>query len=205
LIFKKLTAFTHVNHFLIIGLGNPGREYELTRHNIGFLAIDRLAERWDVNVSKYKSKALIGEYRKSHEKVVLVKPQTYMNLSGNAVRSVYQFYKLPIEQLLVIYDDLDLPFGFIRIRKSGGSSGQKGMKSIIEQLGTEEFPRIRVGIGRPPGKMNSVDFILNKFKSLENKELSIILDTCADAVECFIEKGIDAAMNRYNGSVLDDE
>ncbi len=205
MILKKLTAFTHVNYFLIIGLGNPGREYELTRHNIGFLTIDRLAERWDVNVNKYKSKALIGEYRNAHEKVVLVKPQTFMNLSGNAVRSVYQFYKLPIEQLLVIFDDLDLPFGSIRIRKSGGSSGQKGMKSIIEQLGTEEFPRIRVGIGRPPGKMNSVDFILNKFKSSENKELSIILDTCADAVECFIENGIDATMNRYNGSVLDDE
>jgi peptidyl-tRNA hydrolase, PTH1 family len=205
LILKKLTAFTHVNNFLIIGLGNPGREYELTRHNIGFLTIDRLAERWDVKVNKYKSKALIGEYRIANEKVVLVKPQTFMNLSGNAVRSVYQFYKLPIEQLLVIYDDMDLPFGFIRIRKSGGSSGQKGMKSIIEQLGTEEFPRIRVGIGRPTGKMNSVDFILNKFKSSENKELSIILDTCADAVECFIEKGIDTTMNRYNGSVLDDE
>jgi len=204
-IFKKLAALTHLNHFLIIGLGNPGREYEQTRHNIGFLVIDRLAERWGVEVNKYKFKALLGEYRKPHEKMVLIKPQTFMNLSGNAVRSFYQFYKPPLEQVLVIFDDLDLPFGSIRVRNSGGSSGQKGMNSIIKQLGTEEFPRIRMGIGRPPGKMNSVDFILNKFKSFENKDLDLILDKCADAVECFIENGIETTMNRYNGSVLDNE
>ena len=205
MIFKKLAEFVHINHYLIIGLGNPGREYELTRHNIGFLAIDHLAKRWGVEVNKYKLKALMGEYRKPHEKVILVKPQTFMNLSGNAVRSFFQFYKPTIDQMLVIFDDLDLPFGSIRIRKSGGSSGQKGMNSIIEQLGTEEFPRIRVGIGRPPGKMNSVDFILNKFRNSENKDLELILDKCADAVECFIENGIETTMNRYNGSVLDDE
>jgi len=204
-IFRKLAALAHVNHYLIIGLGNPGREYEMTRHNIGFLAIDRLAERWGVKVNKYKFKALLGEFRKPHKKVVLVKPQTFMNLSGNAVRSFIQFYKPKIEQVLVIFDDLDLPFGSIRIRKSGGSSGQKGMKSIIERLGTEEFPRIRVGIGRPPGKMNSVDFILDKFRNSENTDLEFILDKCADAVECFIEGGIETAMNRFNGSVLDDE
>ncbi len=205
MIFKRLAALTHLNHFIIIGLGNPGREYEMTRHNIGFLAIDRLAERWGVEINKYKFKALLGEYRKPHEKVVLVKPQTFMNLSGNAVRSFIQFYKPQIEQVMVIFDDLDLPFGSIRIRKSGGSSGQKGMKSIIEQLGTEEFPRIRVGIGRPPGKMNSVDFILNKFRKSENNDLELILDKCADAVECFIKDGIETTMNRFNGSVLDDE
>jgi PTH1 family peptidyl-tRNA hydrolase len=204
-IFKKLAALTHINHFLIIGLGNPGREYEMTRHNIGFLVIDRLSERWGVNVNKYKFKALLGEYRKPHEKIVLIKPQTFMNLSGNAVRSFYQFYKAPLNQVLVIFDDLDLPFGNIRIRKSGGSSGQKGMKSIIEQLGTEEFPRIRVGLGRPPGKMNSADFILNKFKTTEKKDLEFILDKCVDVVECFIENGLDTTMNRYNGSALDDE
>jgi PTH1 family peptidyl-tRNA hydrolase len=204
-IFKKLAALTHINHFLIIGLGNPGREYEMTRHNIGFLVIDRLAERWGVDVNKYKFKALLGEYRKPHEKIVLIKPQTFMNLSGNAVRSFYQFYKAPLTQVMVIFDDLDLPFGNIRIRKSGGSSGQKGMKSIIEQLGTEEFPRIRVGLGRPPGKMNSADFILNKFKTTEKKDLEFILDKCVDVVECFIENGLDTTMNRYNGSALDDE
>lgn len=205
MIFKKLAELARMEHFLIIGLGNPGREYEMTRHNIGFLAIDRLAERWGVEINKYKNKALYGEFRKPHEKVMLIKPQTFMNLSGNAVRAFIQFYKPQNDQVLVIFDDLDLPFGAIRIRKSGGSSGQRGMKSIIEQLGTEEFPRIRLGIGRPPGKTDSVDFILNKFRASEKKDLTFILDKCADAVECFIESGIEVSMNRYNGSVLDDE
>ena len=205
MIFKKLAAFTRMNHFLIIGLGNPGRDYELTRHNIGFLVIDRLAKRWGIEVNKYKFKALLGECRILHGKVVLVKPQTFMNLSGNAVRSFFQFYKPQLSKVLVIFDDLDLPFGAIRIRNSGGSSGQRGMESIIEQLGSEDFPRIRVGIGRPPGKMNSVDFILNKFNASENNELDLILDKCVDAVECFIENGIETTMNRFNGSVLDNE
>ena len=205
MIFKKLTELTHVDHYLVIGLGNPGRDYEMTRHNIGFLVVDRLAKRWGVEITKYKFKALIGEYRKPQVKVVLIKPQTFMNLSGNAVRSLVQFYKPVSEQVLVIFDDLDLPFGSIRIRKSGGSSGQKGMKSIIEQLGTEEFPRIRVGIGRPPGKMDSVDFILDKFRNSESSDLDFILERCSDAVECFLKDGIEAAMNRFNGSVLDDE
>ncbi len=205
MIFKKLAELTHVDHFLVVGLGNPGREYEMTRHNIGFLVLERLAKRWGVEINKYKFKALMGEYREPHKKVILIKPQTFMNQSGNAVRSFIQFYKPTSEQVLVIFDDLDLPFGSLRIRKSGGSSGQKGMKSIIEQLGTEEFPRIRVGIGRPPGKMNSVDFILNKFKNAETSDLDLILDKCADAVESFLKDGIDAAMNRFNGSVLHDE
>ncbi len=145
MIFKKLAALTHMDHYLVIGLGNPGREYEMTRHNIGFLAVDRLAKRWGVEINKYKFKALLGEYRKPHEKVVLIKPQTFMNLSGNAVRSFIQFYKPQNEQVLVIFDDLDLPFGSIRIRKSGGSSGQKGMKSIIEQLGQRSFRGSELG------------------------------------------------------------
>jgi len=204
-IFKKLSELTHVDHYLIVGLGNPGRDYEMTRHNIGFLVLDRLAKRWGVEINKFKFKALMGEYRKPHEKVVLIKPQTFMNLSGSAVRSFIQFYKPTNEQVLVIFDDLDLPFGSLRIRKSGGSSGQKGMKSIIEQLGTEEFPRIRVGIGRPPGKMKSEDFILNKFRTLEISDLDLILDKGANAIECFLTDGIEAAMNRFNGSVLENE
>lgn len=205
MIFKKLSELTHVDHYLIVGLGNPGRDYEMTRHNIGFLVLDRLAKRWGVEINKFKFKALMGEYRKPHEKVVLIKPQTFMNLSGSAVRSFIQFYKPTNEQVLVIFDDLDLPFGSLRIRKSGGSSGQKGMKSIIEQLGTEEFPRIRVGIGRPPGKMKSEDFILNKFRTLEISDLDLILDKGANAIECFLTDGIEAAMNRFNGSVLENE
>jgi peptidyl-tRNA hydrolase, PTH1 family len=201
-IFKKLADLAHINYFLIVGLGNPGREYELTRHNIGFLVIDRIAERWGVQVNKYKYKSLVGEKRKPHQRVLLIKPQTFMNLSGGSVRSFYQFYKPPLEQLLLIFDDLDLPFGTIRIRKSGSSSGQKGMKSIIEQLGTEDFPRIRIGVGRPPGKMNSADYILDKFRKSEKSDLDFILSDCADAIESYIESGIETAMNRFNGSAL---
>jgi peptidyl-tRNA hydrolase, PTH1 family len=204
-IFKKISELAHINHILIIGLGNPGRDYELTRHNIGFLVIDRLAERWGIQVNKYKFKALVGEYRQPHQRVLLIKPQTFMNLSGDSVRSFFRFYKPPLDQLLLIFDDLDLPFGTIRIRKSGSSSGQKGMKSIIEQLGTEEFPRIRVGIGRPPGKMNSEDYILNKFKKSEKSDLDFILSECVDAVESFIENGIEMTMNHFNGSALGNE
>jgi peptidyl-tRNA hydrolase, PTH1 family len=204
-IFKKLAELTHINYHLIVGLGNPGREYELTRHNIGFLVIDGLAERWGVQVNKYKFKALVGENRKPHQRVLLIKPQTFMNLSGNSVGSFYRFYKPPLDQLLLIFDDLDLPFGTVRIRKSGGSSGHKGMKSIIDQLGTEEFPRIRVGVGRPPGKMNSADYILDKFRKSEKSDLDLILSDCTDAVETIIENGIEMAMNRFNGSTFGNE
>jgi PTH1 family peptidyl-tRNA hydrolase len=203
--FRKHTPQESTGTFLLVGLGNPGREYENTRHNIGFLAIDQIAFKWGVTVGKYKHKSVYGEYRFGDKKIILVKPQTFMNLSGGAVRSYFQFFKPPLSQLLIIFDDLDLPFGAIRIRKEGGSSGQKGMKSIIQQLGTEDFPRMRVGIGRPPGRMDTADFILKKFKSSENQDLEFVLGKCADAVECFIENGIDAAMNRFNGGTLENE
>jgi PTH1 family peptidyl-tRNA hydrolase len=128
-----------------------------------------------------------------------------MNLSGMAVRSFAHFYKIPLENTLVVFDDLDLPFGSLRIRKSGGSSGQKGMKSIIENLGSEDFPRIRVGIGRPHGKMNSADFILDKFNKAQEQDLNLILDKCSDAIEYYLKEGIDSAMNRYNGSLFNND
>lgn len=203
MIFRRMAKREQMNHFLFIGLGNPGREYALTRHNIGFLVIDRLAERWGVKVEKYKYKSLMGEYRSDSYKVILVKPQTYMNNSGMATRSFVNFFKPPLSQVMVFFDDLDLPFGTIRIRQSGGSSGQKGMKSIIAQFGTEEFPRTRIGIGRPPGKMDSVDYILNDFKSSDRENLEIILNRCADAAETFIHDGIEKAMTNYNNNYLD--
>jgi PTH1 family peptidyl-tRNA hydrolase len=147
----------------------------------------------------------MGEHREESFKAILVKPQTFMNNSGQAARSIYNFYKPPLSQLMVIFDDLDLPFGTIRIRRDGGSSGQKGMKSIIDHLGTEDFPRMRVGIGRPPGKMDSVNFILNKFKPSEQEDLNIILNYCADAVEIFIKDGIEKAMTTFNKNILDGE
>jgi PTH1 family peptidyl-tRNA hydrolase len=203
--FRKRALREQMDHFLFIGLGNPGREYAHTRHNIGFFVIDQLAKRWNTRVGKYKYKSLMGEHHEENFKAVLVKPQTFMNNSGQAVRSFFNFYKPPLSQIMVIFDDLDLPFGTIRIRQNGGSSGQKGMKSIIEHLGTEDFPRMRVGIGRPPGKMDSVNFILDKFKSGEQEDMSIILNYCVDAIEIFIKDGIEKAMTNYNKNILDGE
>jgi len=201
--FRKRALREQVDQFLFIGLGNPGREYDQTRHNIGFLVIDRFAERWNVRVEKYRYKSLMGEYRQEYFKAILVKPQTFMNNSGQAVRSFFNFYKPPLSQVLVIYDDLDIPFGTIRIRQDGGSGGQKGMKSIIEHLGTDDFPRMRVGIGRPPGKMDSTDFILDKFRPKEQVDLDIILNYCADALDVFIKDGIEMAMTSFNKNILD--
>jgi PTH1 family peptidyl-tRNA hydrolase len=201
--FRKRALQEQMDHFLFIGLGNPGREYTHTRHNIGFLVIDRLGERWNTRIEKYKFKSLMGEYRVDSFKAILVKPQTFMNNSGQAARSFFNFYKPPLSQTMVIFDDLDLPFGAIRIRQNGGSSGQKGMRSIIEHLGTEDFARMRVGIGRPPGKMDSVDFILDKFRPAEQVDLDIILNYCVDAIEVFIKDGIEKAMTIYNKNILD--
>jgi PTH1 family peptidyl-tRNA hydrolase len=203
--FRKRASQKQMDHFLLVGLGNPGREYKYTRHNMGFLVIERLAAYWKTDVEKYKYKSLVGEYRNDESKIFLIKPQTYMNNSGHAVRSFVNFYKVPNEQIMVIFDDLDLPFGTIRLRQGGGSSGQKGMQSIIEQLGTEEFPRMRVGIGRPPGKMESVDFILDEFRQNEMEDLKIILNYCVDAIEVFIRDGIEKAMTKFNKNILDVE
>jgi len=189
--------------FILFGLGNPGREYAFTRHNIGFLVIDCLAKRWGINIYKYKFQSLTSEFKGCGFRAMLVKPQTYMNNSGNAVRAFVKTYKPPLSQVMVIFDDLDLPFGTLRIRASGGSSGHKGMKSIIERLGSEDFPRMRVGIGRPEGKMDTVDFILEEFKPPHNEKLGIILNHCADALECFIRDGIEKAMTNYNSNILD--
>ncbi len=203
--FWKRANQRQMNHYLFVGLGNPGREYAQTRHNIGFLVIDQLANRWNTRVEKYKYKSLMGEIRGDTDKRILVKPQTFMNNSGMAVRSFVNFYKPPLSQVMVIFDDLDLPFGTLRIRESGGSSGQNGMKSIIAHLGTEDFPRMRVGIGRPPGKMDSADFILDKFRPTELEDLSIILNHCADAVEMFMKDGIEKTMTLFNKNILNGE
>lgn len=200
--FRNLFHPKEMEKYIFIGLGNPGKDYAETRHNVGFMAIDRLADHWNVSASRLKHKSLVGEYRSSAFRAVLVKPQTYMNRSGFAARQFIHFYKTPLSQVMVIFDDLDLPFGTVRIRQSGGSSGQKGVKSIIEQLGTEDFPRMRIGIGRPPGKVDSVDFILDEFKPVERDDLEIILKNCVDAIEVFIHDGIEKAMTLYNNDFL---
>jgi PTH1 family peptidyl-tRNA hydrolase len=187
--------------FLLVGFGNPGREYKDTRHNIGFMLIDRLAVRLNAHGMKLQSKAIVMSTLYEERKLILAKPQTYMNLSGQSVQGLLHFYKLPPENLLVAHDDLDLPFGTIRIRPAGGPGGQRGMASTIEQLGTKEFPRLRLGIGRPPGRMDPKDYVLQEFSKVDLKLLPEILDRAADAALEFIIKGLNAAMNKFNGSI----
>ena len=185
--------------YLIIGLGNPGREYRENRHNIGFMLIDRLAIRLNARMSRLQSKALIASARYESAKVILAKPQTFMNLSGQAVQSLARFYKIPLEEnLMLVHDDLDLPFGTIRLRPGGGAGGQKGVKSTIQHLGTNDFPRLRLGIGRPPGRMDAAAYVLQNFAKGDEQILSETLDRAADAVFAFIDEGLDAAMNRFN-------
>jgi PTH1 family peptidyl-tRNA hydrolase len=185
--------------FLIVGLGNPGREYRENRHNIGFMLIDRLAVKLNARFSRLQSKALVATAMNNERKIILAKPQTFMNLSGQSVQGLVRFYKLPLTNLLVAHDDLDLPPGTIRIRPGGGSPGQLGVTSIIERLGTQEFPRLRLGIGRPPGRMEAPDYVLRDFSDGEMAVISETLNRAADAALTFVTEGLDAAMNKYNG------
>lgn len=187
--------------YLIIGLGNPGREYKDTRHNIGFMLIDLLAERLNARGMKVQSKAIVISALYEERKIILAKPQTYMNLSGQSVQGLLNFYKIPFENLLVAHDDLDIPFGTIRIRPTGGPGGQRGMADTIEQLGTKDFPRLRLGIGRPPGRMQAKDYVLQNFSKDEQKLLPEILSRGADATFEFVMNGLNMAMNKFNGSV----
>ena len=183
--------------YIIAGLGNPGKKYENTRHNLGFITIDRLAEKLKVKVNKMKFKSLIGETIIGGEKVILLKPQTFMNNSGEAIREAVNFYKLSTENLLVIYDDVDIPTGKIRIRHSGSGGTHNGMKSIIYLLEDDQFPRIRIGIGSE-SKGDLVDYVLGGFKKEEVAPLEEACDRAVSAAICYVENGIDIAMNRYN-------
>jgi peptidyl-tRNA hydrolase, PTH1 family len=189
--------------YLLIGLGNPGREYRDNRHNFGFMLIDRLAVRLGARGLKVQSKAIVTDALHENRKLILAKPQTYMNLSGHSVQGLANFYKLPLENLLVAHDDLDLPFGMIRMRPGGGPGGQKGVASAIERLGTKDFARLRLGIGRPPGRMDPAAYVLQDFSKDEMKELSALLDRGADAALEFVINGLDKAMNKFNGDMRD--
>ncbi len=184
--------------YLIIGLGNPGRAYRQSRHNIGFMLVDRLAVRLNVSLNRLQSRALVGATVYNDQRIILAKPQTFMNLSGQPVSSLLRFYKLPLEHLLVAHDDLDLPFGALRLRPGGGSAGQKGMTSVIGRLGTQDFPRLRLGIGCPPGRMDAVDYVLEDFLTEDMPVLSDILESAADAALAFVVEGLEQAMTRYN-------
>ncbi len=187
--------------FLLVGLGNPGREYKDSRHNFGFMLIDRLCVRLNARGMKVQSKAIVISTTHAERKLIFAKPQTFMNLSGQSVQGLAHFYKIPLTNLMVLSDDLDLPFGTIRIRASGGAGGQRGMGSIIEHLGTKDFPRLRLGIGRPPGRMAPADYVLQDFSREDLQALSEILDRAADAVLTFVTDGLNAAMNKFNGPV----
>jgi len=185
--------------FLIAGLGNPGLEYRRTRHNFGFLALEALAEDAKLPLKRVKFKAMIAEGRLEGKPVVLAKPLTYMNDSGTSIISLMHFFKIDLNHLLIIHDDLDLPFGTIRLRADGGTSGQRGMASIIDKLGTQIFPRMRLGIGRPPGQMESADYVLQRFSKAEDEVLKIVLKFAVEAAQTFVRDGLVTAMNRYNG------
>jgi PTH1 family peptidyl-tRNA hydrolase len=195
------TGASGVPVFLIVGLGNPGREYRLTRHNIGFMCLDRLADRLDTTFTRVESRALVAKSTYQANRLLLAKPQTYMNLSGQAVSALARFYKVPLENLLVTYDDVDLSLGTLRLRPSGSSAGQKGMQSIIERLGSQDFPRLRLGIGRPPGRMDAASYVLHEFPPGEQELLSTTLDRAVDAILTFVSEDLVTAMNRYNAAV----
>jgi len=185
--------------YIIAGLGNPEAKYDHTRHNIGFHAIDVLSKKYNINLNKLKFKAVFGDGIIGGEKVILVKPQTYMNLSGEAIREIASFYKVDVSDIIVIFDDISLETGRIRIREKGSAGGHNGIKSIIYQLNSDQFPRIKLGIGAPPhADFELVDYVLGKFTPDEIKVLEPVLLDTADAVECIIKNGIDSAMNKYN-------
>ncbi len=184
---------------LIVGMGNPGRQYANTRHNVGFMVIDQLAEILDIKTGTMKFRSVIGEGFVYGEKVVLAKPQTYMNLSGEAVLDMIQWYKAVPEDLMVILDDMDLPLGKLRLRKKGGAGGHNGLKSIIHLIQSEEFPRLRIGIGRPENKnIEPVDHVLGKFTVEEARIMDEAIKKAAGAVMSVLEKGVEKAMNEVN-------
>jgi len=186
--------------WLIVGLGNPGEQYQNTRHNVGFLAVGRLGKAHEISAKRLEKRALVGYGSISDVPVALVKPQTFMNLSGESVFPLMRGHQLKPEQLIIITDDLDLPLGKIRIRRSGSPGGHNGLKSLVQELGTEEFPRIRIGIGRPPVGITIVDHVLSDFAPSEVKVIDEAIGQAREAVEVIVTAGMDEAMRRFNGT-----
>ena len=185
--------------WLVVGLGNPGEKYEYTRHNAGFLTIDRLAEEKGIPVQRLKHRALTNVTELGGNQVLLMKPVTYMNLSGEAVGDAARFYRIPPERVLVISDDVSLPLGKLRIRKSGSAGGHNGLKSIIQHLGTEGFPRLKIGVGeKPHPEYDMADWVLSKFTGEDKAVMDEAVRRAADAVECYLREGPDKAMSRFN-------
>ena len=191
--------------YLIAGLGNPSSKYRQNRHNVGFMVINVLAEEINVPLRRVEFRAIIGKGEVESKRLILAKPQTYMNDSGQSVGPLVRFYRIPHNRLLVVHDDLDLPFGTLRLRPSGGTGGQKGMDSIVAQFGSQDFARLRVGIGRPPGRMDPRDYVLHDFDQPQQENLPFVLQTAVEAILLFINQGIEQAMNTFNGSVIEED
>lgn len=184
--------------FLLVGLGNPGQKYARTRHNVGFDVVDRLGERWGIAVTRSSSQSLVGDGLVKNERAVLMKPQTYVNLSGGPVRAAMDFYKVPIGNVVVVHDELEVPFGKVRIKRGGGHGGHNGLRDLNQHLGTD-YPRVRVGTGRPPEGWDPADFVLSRWKDDEGQEVLRMIERACDAMEGVVTDGVDAAMNRFNG------
>lgn len=185
--------------YLIVGLGNPGARYESTRHNVGFRTVERLAQKYGLTFGKMEHRALVASGTILGNRVILAKPQTFMNLSGDSVVPLARFYKIEPDHIIVIHDDLDLPLGTLRLRKSGSSGGQNGLKHILQRMGTQAIPRVRIGIGRPPGRMDPVDYVLTPFKGEDEILAAEVQNRAITAIETWLTDGIELAMSRHNG------
>lgn len=185
--------------FVIIGLGNPGKKYDRTRHNVGFDVVDYLSKKYDIPVERIKHKALVGEGRIKGKKVMLVKPQTFMNLSGQALMSIVEYYKAQNDKVIVVYDDIDTAIGKLRIRKKGSAGSHNGMKNIIYLWKNQDFPRVRIGIGQPKPGFDLADYVLGRFSKEEVDLIADVIVRSADAIEAWMEHDIEHAMNKFNG------
>ncbi|MGA5301505.1 aminoacyl-tRNA hydrolase [Nucisporomicrobium flavum] len=189
--------------WLVVGLGNPGREYAGNRHNVGFMVAELLASRIGAKLGRHKrAVAEVGEGRLGFggPKLILVKPLTYMNLSGAPVSALAQFFKVPVENVVAVHDELDVPYGQVRVKRGGGEGGHNGLRSMSKSLGTKEYARVRFGIGRPPGRQDPADFVLSDFSAVERKELDFLVDRAADVVEAVVLEGVEWAQNKYHGN-----
>ncbi len=186
------------DRLLVVGLGNPGPRYAATRHNAGFFVVDLLAERIGGRFKAHKGRADIVEGRLAGKPVVLAKPKSYMNESGGPIVSISRFFKVPIERITIVHDDLDLPLGALRLKRGGGDGGHNGLRSATSALGSKEYARVRFGIGRPPGRQDPADYVLREFGAAERKEVPFLVDRAADAVEALLAQGLEAAQNQFN-------
>ncbi len=190
--------------WLVVGLGNPGREYAGNRHNVGFMVAELIAGRVRARFGRHRravAEVAEGFLSVGGPKVVLVKPLTYMNLSGAPVAALAQFYKVPLEQVVAVHDELDVPYGQVRVKRGGGEGGHNGLRSMSKSLGSKDYARVRFGIGRPPGRQDPADFVLSDFSAVERKELEFLVDRAADVAEAVVVRGVEWAQNAYHGSV----